>query len=138
MERKEKIPWMGSFVSMPPIYWFFCFPLYFISYFFLIHPRKLFFLSLLLFTKFVVIIIIRLEMLYKWRSIYLWCYQDFSLYIQSLFWRVFPHFLSSLTLIDIDGMEMKCDEMKNDGRKEKEMNVINIEQGYWIFQSKCD
>lgn len=33
---------------------------------------------------------------------------------------------------------MKCDEMKNDGRKEKEMNVINIEQGYWIFQSKCD
>lgn len=35
-------------------------------------------------------------------------------------------------------MEMKCDEMKNDGRKEDEMNVINIEQGYRMFQSKCD
>lgn len=30
-------------------------------------------------------------------------------------------------------MEMKCDEMKNDGRKEKEMNVLNIEQGYKLL-----
>jgi len=30
-------------------------------------------------------------------------------------------------------MEMKCDEMKNDGREEKEMNVLNIEQGYMML-----